>query len=90
MEATAKITRNKRKERIGVVVSNKMDKTGVIVVRRKIQHPIYKKFVNKSKKFVFHDEKNECNEGDLVQIIETRPLSKRKRWRLLTILERAK
>lgn len=79
-----------RKQRIGVVSSSKMDKTITIIVERKMAHPIYGKFVKKTKKFVAHDENNECNEGDTVRIMETRPLSKRKRWRLVEILERAK
>ncbi len=79
-----------RKQRVGVVSSNKMDKSITIVVERKLRHPIYGKFVKKTKKFVAHDEKNECNEGDTVRIMETRPLSKRKRWRLVEIIERAK
>jgi small subunit ribosomal protein S17 len=84
------ITRNLRKERIGVVVSNKMDKSIVVAVKRKVKHPIYGKFVNKTTKFYAHDETNTCNEGDLVRIMETRPLSKTKRWRLVEIIERAK
>ncbi len=79
-----------RKQRVGVVSSSKMDKTITIVVERKLRHPIYGKFVKKTKKFAAHDEKNECNEGDTVRIMETRPLSKRKRWRLVEIIERAK
>ncbi|HPK09687.1 MAG TPA: 30S ribosomal protein S17 [Saprospiraceae bacterium] len=79
-----------RKTRIGVVTSNKMDKTISVLVERKLPHPIYGKFVKKSKKFFAHDENNECNEGDTVSIEETRPLSKRKSWRLKEILERAK
>lgn len=82
--------RNLRKTRIGVVTSNKMDKTIAVSVERRLQHPIYGKFVKKSKKFIAHDDKNECNIGDRVRIMETRPLSKRKRWRLVEILERAK
>ena len=82
--------RNLRKERIGVVSSNKMEKSISVVVERKMKHPIYGKFVNKSRKFIAHDENNECNEGDLVKIMETRPLSKNKNWRLVEILERAK
>jgi small subunit ribosomal protein S17 len=82
--------RNLRKERIGLVVSNKMDKSIVVQIGRKVKHPIYGKFVNKTSKFVAHDEKNECNTGDKVRIMETRPLSRRKRWRLVEILERAK
>jgi small subunit ribosomal protein S17 len=82
--------RNLRKERVGVVVSNKMDKTIVIKVERKVKHPLYGKFVKKSTKFMAHDEKNECNIGDVVRIMETRPLSKNKCWRLVEIVERAK
>ena len=84
------ITRNLRKERIGIVVSNKMDKSIVVMVERRVKHAKYGKFMNKSSKFVAHDEKNECNEGDTVKIMETRPLSKLKNWRLIEILERAK
>ena len=83
-------TRNLRKERVGVVVSNKMDKTIVVAVKWKEKHPIYGKFVNKTRKFHVHDEKNECGIGDTVRIMETRPLSKTVRWRLTQILERAK
>ena len=82
--------RNLRKERIGVVVSNKMDKTIVVAVETKEKHPLYGKFVNKTTKFVAQDEKNECSEGDRVRIMETRPLSKTKRWRLVEIIEKAK
>ena len=82
--------RNLRKERIGVVVSNKMDKSIVIKVERKVKHPLYGKFVKKSTKFMAHDEKNECNIGDVVRIMETRPLSRNKCWRLVEIVERAK
>ena len=81
-------TRNLRKERVGVVTSNKMDKT--VAVKWKEKHPIYGKFVNKTKKYHAHDEKNECNIGDTVKLMETRPLSKMKRWRLVEIIERAK
>ena len=83
-------TRNLRKERVGVVFSNKMDKTITVAVKWKEKHPIYGKFVNKTKKYHVHDEKNECNIGDTVRIMETRPLSKTKRWRLVEITERAK
>lgn len=83
-------TRNLRKERVGVVFSNKMDKTITVAVKWKEKHPIYGKFVNKTKKYHAHDEKNECNIGDTVRIMETRPLSKLKRWRLVEIIERAK
>jgi len=86
----ATVERNLRKERIGRVTSNKMDKTITVVVESKMKHPIYGKFVTKSTKFVAHDENNECGEGDTVRIMETRPLSKRKRWRLVEIVERAK
>jgi small subunit ribosomal protein S17 len=82
--------RNLRKERVGVVVSNKMDKSIVILVERKVKHPLYGKFVKKSTKFMAHDEKNEANIGDTVRIMETRPLSKNKCWRLVEIVERAK
>ena len=82
--------RNLRKERIGVVVSNKMDKSIVILVERKVKHPMYGKFVKKSTKFMAHDEKNEANMGDTVRIMETRPLSKNKCWRLVEIVEKAK
>ncbi len=83
-------TRNLRKERIGVVASNKMDKSITVAVEIKEKHPIYGKFVKKTKKFHAHDEDNACNPGDTVRIMETRPLSKTKRWRLVEILERAK
>ena len=83
-------TRNLRKERIGVVFSNKMDKTVTVAVKWKEKHPIYGKFVNKTKKFHAHDEKNDCNIGDTVRIMETRPLSKLKRWRVVEVIERAK
>ncbi len=83
-------TRNLRKERIGEVVSDKMDKTIVVAVKTKEKHPIYGKFVNKTTKFYAHDEKGDCNVGDTVKIMETRPLSKSKRWRLVEIIERAK
>jgi len=83
-------TRNLRKERVGVVSSNKMDKSVTVAVKWKEKHPIYGKFVSKTKKFHAHDEKNECNIGDTVRIMETRPLSKTKRWRLVEIIEKAK
>jgi len=82
--------RNLRKTRIGVVSSNKMDKTVTVAVERKVKHPIYGKFVKKTTKFHAHDEKNECSIGDLVKIMETRPLSKTKRWRLVEIVEKVK
>ena len=86
----SKVIRPLRKERIGLVVSNKMEKTIVVTVERKVKHPIYGKFVNKTTKFYVHDETNTCNIGDTVRIMETRPLSKNKRWRLVEIIERAK
>ncbi len=82
--------RNLRKERIGLVVSNKMDKSITVAVQRKLKHPMYGKFIGKTTKFMAHDEKNECGIGDTVKIMETRPLSKQKRWRLLEVIERAK
>ncbi|MCB8963517.1 MAG: 30S ribosomal protein S17 [Bacteroidales bacterium] len=84
------VTRNLRKERIGVVVSSKMDKSIVVAVKRKVKHPIYGKFVNKTTKLYAHDENNSCGVGDVVKIQETRPLSKLKRWRLVEIVEKAK
>ncbi|MFA6949710.1 MAG: 30S ribosomal protein S17 [Lentimicrobiaceae bacterium] len=83
-------TRNLRKERIGVVVSNKMEKSITVQVERREKHPIYGKFVKRASKFVAHDESNDCNIGDTVRIAETRPLSKNKCWRLVEIIERAK
>ncbi|MBO7552115.1 MAG: 30S ribosomal protein S17 [Prevotella sp.] len=82
--------RNLRKERIGVVVSNKMQKSIVVEIERREKHPIYGKFIKKTNRFMAHDEKEECNIGDTVRIMETRPLSKRKHWRLVEIIERAK
>ena len=82
--------RNLRKERIGVVTSDKMEKSIVVSVERKVKHPKYGKFVKKTTKFVAHDENNDCNIGDTVKIMETRPLSKNKNWRLVEIIERAK
>lgn len=82
--------RNLRKERIGVVVSNKMEKSIVVAETKKSRHPMYGKFVLKTKKYVAHDENNDCKEGDTVKIMETRPLSKSKCWRLVEIIERAK
>lgn len=86
-ESTARKT---RKERTGRVVSNKMDKTIVVAVDRQVKHHIYGKFITKTTKYVAHDENNEANEGDIVLIAETRPLSKNKNWRLVQIIERAK
>ena len=82
--------RNLRKERIGVVTSNKMEKSIVVMVERKVKHPLYGKFVKKSTKFIAHDQENTCNEGDTVKIMETRKMSKNKNWRLVDIIERAK
>ncbi|MEP3211035.1 MAG: 30S ribosomal protein S17 [Maribacter sp.] len=82
--------RNLRKERIGVVTSNKMEKSIVVAEVKRVKHPMYGKFVLKTKKYVAHDEQNDCKEGDTVKIMETRPLSKTKCWRLVEILERAK
>jgi len=83
-------TRNFRKERVGIVVSNKMQKSIVVVVERKIRHAKYGKFIKRTKKFMAHDEKNECSIGDRVRIMETRPLSKNKNWRLVEIVEKVK
>ncbi|MDA0792305.1 MAG: 30S ribosomal protein S17 [Flavobacteriaceae bacterium] len=83
-------TRNLRKERIGVVTSNKMDKSIVVSEVKRVKHPMYGKFVLKTKKYTAHDEKNECNIGDTVKIMETRPMSKSKCWRMVEIIERAK
>ena len=80
---------NNRKSLIGKVVSNKMEKTAIIEVNRRVPHPIYKKYINKSKKYYAHDEKNECTIGDIVKIMETRPISNKKRWRLLEIQTQA-
>ena len=79
--------RNLRKERIGLVTSNKMDKSIVVSIQRRVKHPLYGKFVKMTSKFIAHDKNNDCNEGDKVKIMETRPLSKRKNWRLVEIIE---
>ena len=84
------VERNLRKTRIGVVKANKMHKTITVTVERKVKHPIYGKFVKKTTSFHAHDEKNECTVGDVVRIMESRPLSKTKRWRLVEIVEKAK
>lgn len=84
------VERNLRKTKLGVVSSNKMDKTITVNVERKVKHPLYGKFVKKSTKFHAHDEKNECNIGDTVKIMESRPLSKTKRWRLVEVVEKVK
>ena len=83
-------TRSLRKERIGILSSDKMEKTVVVSEVKKVKHPVYGKFVLKTKKYVAHDEKNDCNEGDTVKIMETRPMSKTKKWRIVEIIERAK
>lgn len=88
--AEATTNRNLRKERIGVVTSNKMNKTITVAVERKVKHPIYGKFIKKTTRFHAHDEKDECSIGDVVKIMETRPLSKTKRWRLVEIVEKVK
>jgi len=84
------VERNLRKTRTGVVTSNKMEKTITVLVERKVKHPLYGKFVKKSTKFHAHDEKQECSIGDLVKIMETRPMSKTKRWRLVEVVEKVK
>jgi small subunit ribosomal protein S17 len=83
-------TRNLRKERTGLVVSNKMNKSIVVAIKRKVKHPKYGKFLQKTTKLMAHDEKNECSIGDTVRIMETRPLSKNKCWRLIEVIEKAK
>lgn len=82
--------RNLRKERVGKVTSNKMQKSITVAINRKVKHPMYGKFMNKTTKLMAHDEKDECNIGDTVRLMETRPLSKNKRWRLVEIIEKAK
>ncbi len=82
--------RNLRKTRVGKVVSNKMDKTIVVAIEDKVQHPLYKKIINRTMKLKAHDENNTCNIGDIVEVMETRPLSKDKRWRLVKVLEEVK
>ena len=84
------VSRSARKERIGVVISDRMDKTILVAVQRQIKHPIYGKFIKKTTKLMAHDERNDAKQGDSVRIMETRPLSKRKRWRLAEVLERAR
>ncbi|MBL7771273.1 MAG: 30S ribosomal protein S17 [Chitinophagaceae bacterium] len=90
MEATTNTLRGRRKTRIGVVTSNKMEKTITVSVERKVKHPIYGKFLKKTTKFMAHDDKNECSIGDIVKIMETRPLSKNKCWRLVEVVEKVK
>ena len=82
--------RKDRKERIGVVTSNKMEKSIVVAIERKVKHELYGKFLKKTSKFIAHDEENTCNEGDTVKIMETRPLSKNKNWRLVELIESVK
>jgi small subunit ribosomal protein S17 len=89
-EAISAPVRGNRKVRVGKVISNKMDKTAVVSIERLVKHADYGRFVRRRKKFVVHDEKNECQEGDVIRFMETRPLSKTKRWRLVEIVERAK
>lgn len=89
-ETTATAERNARKERVGKVVSAKMDKTISVAIERQVKHPIYGKFVKRTTKLMAHDEANDAREGDVVRIMETRPLSKNKRWRLVEVVERAK
>ncbi len=89
-EATETTERNARKQRVGLVTSNKMNKSITVSIERQVKHPIYGKFIKKTSKLMAHDENNDAGEGDTVRIMETRPLSKNKRWRLVEILERAK
>ena len=89
-ETDTSVERNARKERVGVVHSDKMDKTITVSVRRQMKHPMYGKYLERSSRFMVHDENEEANEGDTVRIMETRPISKNKRWRLLEVIERAK
>lgn len=89
-EANTTTERQLRKERVGKVIKNKMNKSIVVAVDRRVKHPIYHKFMNRTSRLMAHDEKNECNIGDTVRIMETRPMSARKCWRLVEIIERAK
>ncbi len=86
----SEVKRAKRKERVGKVTSNKMQKSITVVVEKRVKHPMYKKYYNKTTKFMAHDEKNECNIGDTVKIMETKPYSKNKRWRLVEVIVKAK
>ena len=90
MTMEANNSRNARKERVGLVVSSKMDKSITVAIERRMKHPMYGKFVNKTSKLMAHDENNDAGEGDTVRVMETRPMSKNKRWRLVEIVERAK
>lgn len=89
-DAATPLERTRRKVRQGKVTSNKMEKTVIVTVERRVRHPLYGKFMTRSKKFAAHDENNDCHEGDVVEIMETRPLSKTKTWRVIRIVERAK
>ena len=84
------MNRNLRKERVGIVTSSKMDKSIIVSIARRVKHDLYGKFINKTSKFIAHDEKNECNEGDTVKIMETRSVSKNKNWRLVEVIEKVK
>ena len=90
MEIEAMLERKRRKVRVGRVVSDKMDKTAVVVIERLVKHPEYKRIIRRRKKYAIHDEENQCREGDLVRFMEQRPISKSKRWRLVEVVERAK
>ena len=85
-----KAIRGKRKIRIGEVVSDRMDKTITVAVKRKVKHPVYGKYISRTTKFMAHDDNNECNEGDTVKVMETRPMSRKKRWRLVEVVEKRK
>jgi small subunit ribosomal protein S17 len=85
-----KESRNKRKERVGEVVSDKMDKSITVAVKRRVKHPVYGKYISKTTRLMAHDEKNECHAGDIVKIMETRPLSRKKRWRVVEVVEKYK
>jgi small subunit ribosomal protein S17 len=85
-----KAIRGNRKTKVGEVVSDKMDKTITVAVKRRVKHPVYGKYLSRTTKFMVHDDKNECQEGDTVKVMETRPMSRRKRWRLVEIIEKRK
>jgi len=85
-----KVIRGNRKVRVGEVVSDKMDKSITVAVKRRVKHPVYGKYISRTTKFMVHDDKNECHEGDTVKVMETRPLSRKKRWRLVEIVEKRK
>jgi small subunit ribosomal protein S17 len=84
------MVRNRRKTRVGKVTSESMDKTAVVVIERLVKHPVYKRYLRRRKKYAVHDEENQCRVGDVIRFMETRPLSKSKRWRLVEVVERAK